>query len=240
MTPDTDAALAFYTGLIGWGTQIWEGPQPYTMLTAGGAPVGGVMAQPADAGAPPHWLGYISTPDVDATAAAAMKLKAATLVPPTDIPGVGRFAVLTDPQGAAFAIYTSANAGEEPGEAQHTGEFSWHELLTTDPETGFAFYESLFGWEKTSAMEMGDEGTYQMFGFDGIPFGGLFKKPADMPGPPSWQHYIKVDDVRQLVDRVNEQHGQVLVGPMEVPGGDWIANCMDPQGGMFSLHSAAK
>lgn len=240
MTTDPDAAVKFYTTVVGWGTQPWDGPMPYTMWTANGTPVGGVMALPPDAGAPPHWLGYVSTPDVDATAATAVSHGATVMAPPDDIPGVGRYAVLTDPQGAAFAIYSSAVGDPEPAAAPGTGEFSWHELYTTDPEAAFDFYQTLFGWEKTSAMDMGEMGTYQMFGLDGVPFGGLMKKPADMPGPPGWQHYVKVDDVKRVAEVIKSHGGQVINGPMEVPGGDWIANGIDVHGGMFSVHSSAQ
>jgi uncharacterized protein len=240
MTADPAAAQKFYTTVAGWGTQAFDGlAEPYTMWTANGASVGGVMQLPPDAAAPTHWLGYISAPDTDATAAEARAKGATIMVPPTDIPDVGRFAVLTDPFGAAFAIFTPGAGGSGPSDAPKTGEFSWHELTTTDVDAAFAFYQSLFGWEKTSAMDMGDMGVYQMFGFDGVPFGGMFRKPADMPGPPSWQHYIKVDDVKRVVETIKSQGGQVVNGPMEVPGGDWIANGIDPQGGMFSVHSTA-
>ena len=239
MTPDPDAAMKFYTSVIGWGTQPWEGPQPYTMWTAGDTSVGGVMALPPEAGAPPHWMGYISTENVDATTSAAKARGASVQVPPTDIPEVGRFAVLTDPQGASFAIFQPTEGSAGPSGAPKQGEFSWHELITTDVDAAFDFYQSLFGWEKTSAMDMGEMGVYQMFGLDGEPFGGLFKKSAEMPGPPSWQHYVKVDDVKRIAAGMNSLGGQVINGPMEVPGGDWIANCVDPQGGMFSIHSTA-
>lgn len=239
MTADPAAAQKFYTTVAGWGTQAFNGPEPYTMWTANGTSVGGVMPLPPDAAAPTHWLGYISTPDTDATAAQARTRGASIMVPPTDIPDVGRFAVLTDPFGAAFAIFTPGEGGSGPSDTPKTGEFSWHELTTTDVDAALAFYQSLFGWEKTSAMDMGDMGVYQMFGFDGVPIGGMFKKPADMPGPPSWQHYIKVDDVKRVVETIKSQGGQVINGPMEVPGGDWIANGIDPQGGMFSVHSTA-
>ena len=84
---------------------------------------------------------------------------------PVDIPTVGRVAVLMDPQGAAFAAHTAA--GTAPGGHDGpwgVGEFSWHELATTDPDAAFGFYSDLFGWAKTEAMDMGPGGTYQMFG----------------------------------------------------------------------------
>ena len=92
--------------------------------------------------------------------------------------------------------------------------------------------------EKLEAMDMGDAGIYQIYGRHGIPLGGMFNKPAEMPGPPGWLYYIRVEDVRGAADRVHRLGGRVLNGPMEVPGGDLIAQCMDPQGAMFALHSS--
>lgn len=242
MTSDPDAAIAFYTELAGWGTQEWEGgEQPYTMWTNNKGPLGGVMMLPEDAkqaGAPPHWIGYIDTPDIDATVAKVTELGGTVHVPVTDIPGAGKFAILADPQGAVFAAYSSA---QEPGEqkAPEPGDVSWHELATTDHEAAFGFYGALFGWQKAEAMDMGEGGMYQMYGVGGAPLGGMYNKTADMPGPPAWLYYIKVDDVNAGVEKVKALGGQVLNGPMEVPGGDLVAQCMDPQGAAFAIHSTA-
>jgi predicted enzyme related to lactoylglutathione lyase len=244
MTSDPDAATRFYSELIGWGTQPWEGgPRPYTMFTMGEKPLGGVANLPEDAvkgGAPPHWLAYVGTSDTKETASRAVRLGAKILVEPTDIPNAGQFAVLQDPQGAAFAIYTSQS--DEPqgeGGATGVGEFSWNELGTSDYEAAFEFYHELFGWDRTESMDMGEGGIYQMYGSAGSekPLGGMFNKPAEMPGPPAWLYYISVEDVNSAVEKVKELGGQILNGPMEVPGGDLIAQCMDPQGACFALHS---
>ncbi len=102
-------AKAFYTRLFGWDSQ--DSPMPggggdYTTFMQGGRPIGGIMPMPADVpeGAPSHWLSYFATSDVDATTAKTASLGGRALVPPTDIPGMGRFAVLQDPRGAVFAI----------------------------------------------------------------------------------------------------------------------------------------
>ena len=241
MTTDPDAAQSFYTKLIGWGTEAWDGPMPYTMWTNNGQSLGGVMTLPDEAkqaGAPPHWLGYIQTPDVDATVKAADENQGKVLAPAQDIPEVGRFAVLADPQGAAFAIFTPG--GDMPGGGEpQIGQYSWNELNTSDHENAWGFYEALFGWKKLDAMDMGEMGMYQMFTHEGgeLPLGGMFNKPKEMPGPPFWLYYCRVDDVHKAVETVKELGGQVLNGPMEVPGGDHVAQCMDPQGAAFALHS---
>jgi predicted enzyme related to lactoylglutathione lyase len=242
MTEDPDAARSFYTKLIGWGTQQWEGPQPYTMWTNKDAPLGGVMTLPEEAkqgGAPPHWLAYVGTENVDATVEQAQKLGAKVLVPGTDIPNAGRFAVLEDPQGAVFAVYTPPQGAPMSDAPPAPGEFSWHELATTDHGGAFEFYSRLFGWRKTESVDMGEAGTYQMYGQAERSLGGMFNKPPEMPAP-CWLYYIKVDDVAQSVKQVEAMGGKVLNGPMEVPGGDQIAQCQDPQGAMFALHAAGQ
>ncbi len=210
------------------------------MWTKAEVPLAGAMKLPDEAvaaGSPPHWLAYVGSADVDATVKQAKQLGAQVYVEPRDIPSVGRFAVLADPQGAIFAVF--APAGEHPDRASdpQPGEFSWHELATTNHEAAFDFYHKLFGWEKTDSMDMGEAGIYQMYGHKGRTLGGIFNKTADMPGPPAWLCYIKVPDVREAVERVKKMGGSILNGPMEVPGGDLIAQCMDPEGAAFALHS---
>jgi hypothetical protein len=157
-----------------------------------------------------------------------------------DIPSVGRTAVLQDPQQAMFAIYTPA---DDPGPEQPwvNGDVSWHELATSDLAAAWDFYSSLFGWKKADAIDMGPAGTYQLYGRQGGPnLGGIYRKPDEMPFPPHWQLYVRVSDVNEGAERAKAGGGQVLNGPMEVPGGDWIVNAMDPLGAAFSLHHVKK
>jgi hypothetical protein len=207
---------------------------------AGETMVGGVMHLPQEAvdqGAGPHWLTYIETQDIDETFALATKLGARTYVPPKDIPTVGRFAVLGDPQGAFFALF-QPGGDVQPHDDSQPGEFSWHELMTTNQNDGFAFYEELFGWKKTSAMDMGAQGVYQMFGLTSeVPVGGVYTIPEGMGAPPNWLPYIRVASADAAVERVKKLGGALKNGPMEVPGGDRIAICTDPQGCPFAVHS---
>jgi predicted enzyme related to lactoylglutathione lyase len=240
MTTDIEAAKAFYTAVVGWGTQLWEAPgMSYTMWTVGDRPIGGTMKLPDEAvagGARPHWLAYVTVPDVDATVARARELGATVMVPPADIPTVGRYAVLADPQGALIAPYKPESSTPEPEGMPPVGEFSWHELATPDPEAAFGFYADLFGWEKTSEFDMGEMGIYQLYGRRGMTLGGIYRKAAEMPGPPAWLHYARVADVNAATETARSHGGQVLNGPMEVPGGDWITMILDPQGGPFAVH----
>jgi predicted enzyme related to lactoylglutathione lyase len=241
MTTDVDAAKAFYTAAIGWGSQPFPGAgeMPYTLFMRGEVPVGGMMALPEEArsaGAPPHWIPYMGTPDVNGTADRAKTLGATLLMGPVDLPVVGRIAVLKDPQGAIFAIY--APVSEPHAETDPAiGDVSWHELATTSNSADFAFYQDLFGWDKQQEMDMGPIGTYLMFGLGERMYGGVYNKPADMPAPPHWLLYMRVPDVNSAVPRLQELGATLLNGPMEVPGGDLIAQFLDPQGAAFAIHS---
>jgi predicted enzyme related to lactoylglutathione lyase len=212
------------------------------MWTNKDAPLGGVMTLPEEAkkgGAPPHWMAYVGTEDVAATADQAQKLGAKVLVPPTEIPNAGTFAVLEDPQGAVFSVYTPPEDSPLSDAPPKRGEFSWHELATTDRKSAFDFYSKLFGWKETESTDMGEMGVYQMYGQTERTLGGMFNKPPEMPAP-CWLYYITVDDVEHSVEQVKAMGGRVLNGPMEVPGGDKVAQCQDPQGAMFAIHSSAQ
>jgi predicted enzyme related to lactoylglutathione lyase len=248
LTKDPVAAQEFYKTVIGWSTSTWEGdagatPVDYTMWVAGETPVGGVMTLPAAAaemGAPPNWLSYIEVPDVDTTVTEATKMGGTVLNPAKTAEGVGRFAILADPQGAVFAVITSATPLPEETDPRPL-EFSWHELITTDAVAGLDFYHNLFGWAKKDEHDMGEMGIYHLFGRDRFAYGGAYKKPADMPAPPHWLHYVSPkDSADAAAERAKKAGATILHEPMEVPGGDRIAIIMDPQGATFAVHSKPK
>ena len=106
-TNDMNKAVAFYTSLFDWTGKPWDSPTPYTVLTFKGQDkmAGGVLQMTKDMqGMPPHWLPYFQVEDTDKVVARAKELGGNVIVPPMDIPNVGRMATITDPQGAAFAV----------------------------------------------------------------------------------------------------------------------------------------
>lgn len=107
MTSDAEGVLGFYAAVFGWTSSPMPGGY---LFHRGEKMVASVMQMPADAGAPPHWLSYVAVPDVDETFGKAQALGAQAYHAPTDIPGMGRFAVLADPTGAAFALWKDAGA----------------------------------------------------------------------------------------------------------------------------------
>lgn len=239
MTTDTDAAQAFYGKVVGWGATPMPMPgMMYTIFKAGELPVGGLMTLPEEAramGTPPMWMGYVGVDDVDAATAKVQKLGGKVYVEPQDIPEVGRFSVIADPQGAAVALFKPGSPPPENRPAEGTpGLFGWHELYANDWQKAFDFYSDMFGWKKAEAVDMGPMGTYQTFGLGGPSFGGMFNKPPAVPMP-FWLYYVNVADIDAATARVKDAGGEVLNGPMEVPGGMWIVQGKDPQGVMFAL-----
>jgi hypothetical protein len=232
------AAEKFYTAVVGWSVSPMEGsPQPYDLwMRAGGVPIGGVMRIPEGMNFPPHWGMYVGVPKLEDAVSKIERLGGSALSPVIDVPTVGRMRTMKDPQGVAFSIYEPASAPKNPEAAPEIGDVSWHELHTTDGEAALKFYTELFGWKPTDSMDMGPAGKYQMFG-RAFPLGGMMNKMPEMAHvPPHWGLYFRVPDVNAGAERVKANGGQVLSGPMEVPGGDWIVNCLDPQGAAFSLH----
>jgi predicted enzyme related to lactoylglutathione lyase len=236
MTPDTSGAHAFYSKVVGWKTQPFEHDPSYQMFAAGSGPIGGSVAQ---ASGTPHWLHYVGTPDIEATVQTAKSRGGSVTKEITAIPNGGKYAVLTDPQGAAIAVYqSSSDTGKETPPKR--GEFSWHELATTDWRAAVDFYSAVFGWEKMAEHDMGGAmGKYVLFGSNGVQRGGMFNKPAEMPGGPGWLGYIRVKDVNETVKKAKSGRATLVNGPMEVPGGDWIAQFVDPYGAMFAVHTLA-
>lgn len=244
MTKDPKAAIAFYSEVIGWKTQPFkEGSDDYVMWVGSQGPLGGVSKIHGEAekmGVPPNWTGNVQVADVDATVALTKKLGGKVYKDAEDIPTVGRFAVIGDPQGAAIAVFKPATHGMTAHDTAKEGEFCWNELMTTDSAAAMKFYSELFGWKLAEEMDMGPMGTYRIFAVGEQRIGGMMNKPKDMPMPPMWGYYVDTNDLDAAIARATKRGAKVLNGPMDVPGGARIAQLMDPQGAAFALHHMPK
>ena len=244
MTGDPVAASAFYASVVGWGAQDSGMPgMAYTLMTIGDAQVAGVMATPGELkaiGAPAAWSGYVAVDDVDATEARILQLGGKVLSPAQDIPEIGRFAVVADPQGASFMLFKPQRDDPPPMPAPEApGTTGWHELRALDGPAVFAFYATLFGWTKGEGLDMGPMGVYQLFEIDGVPSGAVMTRESDA-APPAWRYYFRVAAIDAAAQRVAQQGGTVTMGPHQVPGGNWVLHGRDPQGAVFALMSMTK
>ncbi|MGO9391078.1 VOC family protein [Rhodoblastus sp.] len=244
LTSDVEAAQAFYTDVLGW-TVAASGlaDRDYRIFSYGGHGAAGLMLLPEEAkamGAPPHWMGYISSENVDADVEKVVAAGGKTYRPAETLPGIGRFAVLADPQGAAISLWQDLSGQDHPElPPMSLGRVGWHELYTGDVEQAFAFYSTMFGWTRGNAMDMGPMGVYQLFAIDGLDVGGIMRRPEQMPVP-FWNYYFTVAALDEAVAKVEKGGGKVVNGPTEVPGGAWIVQAFDPQGVFFSLVAAKR
>lgn len=249
LTSDQDAAIDFYKAVVGWTADDQVMPEMgdlrYTMLSAGDRQVGGLMQindEMRQHGARPAWIGYIAVADTDAAAQRIVAAGGTLQMGPDDIPNVGRFAMVADPGGAPFYLMTPLPRDDAPPPAamDTPGLVSWHELYASNgQEAAFAFYSNQFGWETTELMEMGEMGKYRLFGLNGVAFGGMMDKPAQVPAS-FWGFYVNVDGLDAAIERIKANGGSVLMGPQEVPGNAWIVQATDPQGAFFALVSMTR
>jgi predicted enzyme related to lactoylglutathione lyase len=240
LTGDADAAQAFYASVVGWTvTNSGQPGMDYRILNAGEHSIGGLMGITPDMaahGARPTWLGYIAVDDVDATVTAVGASGGGVMMPAMDIPDVGRIAMVTDPQGVPFYVMRPAGEGDSLAFAYdipREGHCAWNELVTSDQAAAWAFYGDHFGWSKDGEMDMGPMGSYDFIRHGGV-IGAIMKGTPEM-GPPHWNQYFRVPDIDVAVKAVAAGGGSVVNGPMEIPGGEFALNGIDPQGAHFGL-----
>jgi predicted enzyme related to lactoylglutathione lyase len=236
---DRSAAADFYAGVVGWSTKdAGMADFPYEIVSVGDHPVGGIMDIPDDAktmGAKPSWMGYIWVEDVDV---AAKRLEAAggrIYKQAADIPAVGRFAVVADPYGGVFMLFRDAGGNPPSPPAPGTpGLVGWRELHADDGAKALAFYSEFFGWQKDGEFDMGPMGLYHIFNTGHGERGGIMTRTPEIPAS-FWLYYFDLDALDPAIERVKAHGGRIANGPIEVPGGQWVAQAFDPQGAMFGL-----
>lgn len=236
------AAATFYGKVFGW-TVADAGMEgfDYRLARSGEDMVAGMMVMPSEAkGAPPMWLIYFAVDEADKAVAGMEKAGAKLLKPVTPIPGTGRFAILADPRGAVFGILEPAPMEDGPPagtafDQKKTGHGNWHELASADPKAAMAFYSGAFGWAPGQSMDMGEMGSYDLFAWQGTDIGGMMRVQPGMPPGGFWLPYFGVDGVGAAMERVRAGGGTIKTGPMEVPGGAFIAVAADPQGATFAM-----
>ena len=238
LSSDADASKAFYEKVIGWTVHPADaGGMDYRMIDTGGNDfVGGLMGLTPEmtaGGAKPTWLFYIGVDDVDATVAKIEEKGGSVRMPAFDMPGVGRLALVADPQGVPF--YVMRGASDEDSKAwdrMGMGKCNWNELNTSDQAGANAFYADVFGWTYPDKMSMGEMGDYVFVEAAGETIGATMNTPPGSP-PPAWQFYFRTPDIDATAAKVTASGGTVRYGPAEVPGGDRIIVASDPHGVMF-------
>jgi uncharacterized protein len=238
-TADVDKAKAFYGELMGWtfNAMPMEGVT-YWMIMRGQQPVGGLMKLEGEgehAALGSHWMPYVSVTDVDAAATRATEAGGTVAVPATDVPNIGRFAVVKDPQGAFFTLW-HGKQGDPPDAEPKAGEFVWSELWTTDPASAGAFYEPVAGYQ-LQEVPVGDQ-SYHLLQTGQMPRAGITTvKQADQK--PRWLVYVMVDDVDATFARAKKLGATVVSEPFDVPNVGRMGYLVDPTGAEIALMTPA-
>jgi len=247
MTPDPDGAKAFYDAVVGWDIEPRPaGEMDYRMIRrSDGGNAGGVLritSEMASEGARPTWLGYINVADVDESTA-SIERSGGTILMKHDIPGIGRIAMVADPQGAPVYVMKPIPPANDPNGRSDVfsrdgqQRVGWNELATSNQQAALEFYTSQFGWTKGEAMPMGEMGDYQLLAHHDVPIGAIMTRAADRPT--RWRFYFRVSDLDAAKSAIEAGGGTVMHGPVEVPGGDRILIGSDPQGAEFALVGGA-
>ena len=238
MTSDVAAAGEFYAAVLGWKRRVFDHVSGYEIFAMDGEDVAGLMVIPeqaASCGMKPGWFGYVGVDDVDATVSDILAAGGKQHMPPTDIPDVGRVAMLADPQGAMFYVMRGAVDGTSTSFApMKSGHCHWNELATSDPAAALNFYRGRFDWEKGDAMPMGGMGDYQLLTHHEEAFGAVMRGQS-AGQPPMWTYYFGVADIDAATNAAMGKGATVHYGPAEVPGGVFITVASDPQGASFGV-----
>lgn len=246
MTPDPAAAKRFYDAVVGWDIardSVAPGIEYRMIGRSDGGNAGGVLTlndEMQSNGARPMWLGYLHSRDVDAAVEAITADGGSTMMPPWDQPGVGRLAMVTGPEGAPIYLMDPLPPEGQPDavsdvfsvdDAQHV---RWNELWSDDADRSIAFYKRHFGWGQDGDMDMGEHGKYRFVQCGDVTVGAVVPLMEGM-NKPFWNYYIGVDDIDRATQAVRDGGGTLLNEPMEIPGGEYAVNAVDPQGAQIGF-----
>ncbi|OYW46111.1 MAG: hypothetical protein B7Z08_12970 [Sphingomonadales bacterium 32-68-7] len=243
MAPDPGAVAPFYRAVVGWeipaeGHPMPNGSEYREIARSGGGFAGGVLTLTpgmAEGGARAGWLTYFHVDDVDAAVAKAQTLGASVQMPPMTMDGVGRMAMLADPQGAPFYVMDPAPPPGDPDaqsdvfKAMTPGHCWWNELETSDEPAATAFYTALFNWSAEQTMPMGDMGNYRFIELGSEQIGAINPWLADYMAV-GWLPYFGVADIEAAREATTANGGTITHDIHEVPGGDFIFTAIDPAG----------
>jgi hypothetical protein len=235
---DPATAKAFYRQVMGWEAvdQPMDPGGVYTLFRSAGREVAGcyrLRPEQHAVGVAPHWLVYLSVTDSHDAAARAGRLGGHTLLPPTEVPDMGRFAVVAAPGGALLGLWQDLTDApwEEPPQAP--GHPCWAELHTRDPQQAEAFYRGLVDW-RAGEREYGGR-SYTVLFREERPVASLDTDPVAPEGRDLWLPYFAVADAAAALAAAEAAGGRVARELRTVPGLGRYGVVQDPEGALFAV-----
>ena len=241
-TTDQAGAKKFYSTLFGWEVNEvpMEDDSVYTMLTLRDKDVGALYQlneEQRKQGIPSHWMNYVCTESADTTAARASAAGATLVMPPFDVQDYGRMAIMSDPQGATFAVWEPrTHTGVQI--INETNAAVWFELATSDPVAAGEFYRQVFGWR--AKTDTSAENPYTEFQpadpNEQRGIGGMLQIREEWGQvPPYWMVYFAVDDCVQKTEQAGSLGATILKAPASIPNVGIFSVLQDPQGAVFAI-----
>lgn len=211
----------------------------YPIINSASGGVGGIvdlkMMPNGGEGIPPHFMGYISVNDVDATCGLVKENGGKILMGPENIPHVGRFAVIEDPQGRQVTAFRSAEPDRAEVERPMVGDFCWDQLNTNDLAGSIAFYTAAFGYGTES---FGTDDTITTLTSGGKQRGSIMAAPQGVPT--HWFTYIVMPtSVPESRDRAMRLGSTIHLEEVVVPNVGRFAAIADPTGAVAGIFEPA-
>jgi predicted enzyme related to lactoylglutathione lyase len=235
VTPDLAAAEKFYGGLFGWTFQlIHAGDVNYAVAMLDGRPIAGLVEKPIPAGQQSAWLTFLATNNVDDTKRLAVSHGAKVLKDIKSYPARGRQCVLSDPEGAVFALLTSSS-GDTPDYLPDIGDWIWTSLHAKDAGAEAAFYQDLLGYDVFD--QPSDDGLeHLILSTDNYARASANDLERDKARRRShWLNFVRVENTAETAAKVVAMGGRVLVQPRADRHGGMLAVVADPAGAPFGL-----
>jgi uncharacterized protein len=236
VTPDLSAAEKFYGGLFGWTfNRTHAGNSDYSVAMLDGRPMGGFFEKPIQTGEhkQPYWLTFIAVRDVDAALRAALAHGGKVVATPRTYPQRGRQAVLSDPEGAVFAVLASSS-GDPPDYLAAPGDWIWSALSSKNAGASAAFYQQLFGYDVFD-MQSGDGLEHLTLSSDGYARASVNSFDGTARRYSHWLNFVRVVNVADTAAKAVAMGGRILVEPRADRAGGMLAVVADPTGAPFGL-----
>ncbi len=236
MTTNAEKSIEFYSKLFGWKTDEFDMGDmgKYQMINVDGENIGGFVPMDPETEIPSTWLAYVTVQDVDDLVKRVPELGGAVSMEPTDIPEVGRFAIVAGPEGAAISPFKGLTEMPEKENPPTSGRFVWDELISSNASASKEFYSSIFEWTPND-VDMGEMGQYTIFKRGEKDAAGLMQMPPEAGMPSLWIPYIGTDDVDGAAGRVEGLGGGIAVPPSDIPGIGRFSVAADITGATFAL-----
>ncbi len=231
LTRDVRVAADFYRDVFGWRFDF-SADGDYAYATLDGAPIASIVRYDDDVNeAEGLWLISIAVADVDAAVRQVGSGGGEVLQAAEDLPGRGRYALISDPSGAVSMLLRAD--GGDPDVVSAANRWLWAELWTDDVAAATRFYETVFGYRSASVND-GTGGAYMVLGRDRSPYASVVRIP--LPDvEPNWLSYMLVEDVDATARSVLRAGGSVLLPPQKDELNQDVAIVADPTGGVFAL-----